>query len=102
MVTPLSDDSTPLPSDGKKCAPYDYTSKVIMSVDDYRKVMKVEFQRVKSLEGNSDYWVTSTWDPNIIHYQNDPVGKITAGLLEQVRVKTVGDLKQIEIGRAHV
>jgi len=102
MVTPLSDDGTPLPSVGKRCAPFDYTSKVIVSVDDYHKLMKIEFQRVKSLKGNNGYWILSTRDPNIIHYQNDPVsnikgvGKKTKELLEEVGIKTVGDVKRIE------
>ena len=102
MVTPLSDDGTPLPSVGRRCVPYDYTSKVMVSVDDYKKLMKAEFQRVRALKGRSGFWVQSNRDPNILYYQNDPVNKIkgigkkTAEVLEQVGVKTVGDLSQFE------
>ena len=102
MVTPLSDDGTPLPSVGKRCTPYNYTSKVIVSVDDYHKLMNIEFQRVKSLKGRTGFWVQSNRDPNILYYQNDPVskmkgvGKKTTEVLEQVGVKTVGDLKRFE------
>jgi len=102
MVTPRSDDGTPLPSIGKRCFPYDYTSKVMISMDDYKRLMKVEYNRVRSLKGSNGYWLESFRDPNILYYQNDPVnklkgvGKKTAERLECIGMKTVGDLKSLK------
>ena len=101
MIAPLSEDGTPLPSTGKRCHPYDYTSKVMISIEDYKRLMKVEFNRVRSLKGTNGYWYQSFRDPNIQYYQNDPVsklkgvGKKTAELLEGIGLKTVGDLKSL-------
>ena len=50
-LTPLSDDGNLLPSTGQRCKPYDYTSKVMISVDNYKRLMKVELNRIKSLKG---------------------------------------------------
>ena len=102
MVTPLSQDGTPLPSVGRRCRPFDYSSKVMISVDDYKRLMQIEFQRVKSLKGRNGYWVSSSRDDTIPYYNDDPVsllkgvGKKTAQLLQEMGIMNIGQLKQIE------
>ena len=54
------------------------------------------------MKGRTGFWVQSNRDPNILYYQNDPVskmkevGKKTAEVIEQVGVKTIGDMRQFE------
>ena len=103
MVTPLSQDSTPLPSVGRRCYPFDYSSKVMTSLDDYKRLMDIEFQRVKSLKGRNGYWVSSSRDDTISYYNDDPVsllkgvGKKTGQLLQEMGMTTIGQLKGIKI-----
>jgi len=102
MVQPLSQDGVPMPSIGRRCQPFDYTSKVMIGIPDYNRLMKVEFQRIKSLKGTNGYWYESSRDPLILYYQSDPtkmlkgVGKKSAEMLESIGIKTVGDLKAIQ------
>ena len=102
MVQPLDQDGIPMPSTGRRCCPFDYTSKVMIGIPDYERLKKVEFQRIKSLKGTNGYWYESSRDPAILYYQNDPikmlkgVGKKTAEMLESIGIKTVGDLKAIQ------
>ena len=102
MVTPLSQDGTPLPQVGRRCHPFDYTSKVMISIDDYERLKKIEFQRVKALNGRNGYWVSSSRDDTIPYYNDDPVsllkgvGKKTAQLLQEMGLRTIGQLKEID------
>jgi len=102
MVTPLGPDAPPLSPVGRRCLPYDYSSKVMISVDDYKKRMKTEFQRVKSLKGHNGYWVSCSRDKDIKYYDDDPViklkgvGKKASKQLQEIGVKTIGELKRID------
>ena len=73
MVTPLDPDGTTLPAEGRRCHPYDYSSKMMISVNDYKRMTKLEFDRVKSLKCRNGYWTSSNRDQNIKYYSNDPV-----------------------------
>ncbi len=74
----------------------------MISVNDYKQLMKVEFNRIRSLKGTNGYWYQSFRDPYILYYHNDPVkqlkevGKKTAELLESIDIKTVGDFKSLK------
>ena len=74
----------------------------MISIDDYERLMKTEFQRVKALNWRNSYWVSSSRDDTIPYYNNDPVsllkgvGKKTAQLLQEMGLKTIGQLKEIE------
>ena len=84
MVQPLSQDGVPMTSIGRRCKPFDYTSKVIIGIPDYKQLMKVEFQRIMALKGTNGYCYESSRDSAILYYQSDPikmlkgVGKKTA------------------------
>ena len=47
MVTPKADDGTHLPSVGRRCFPFNYTSKVLIGFDNFDKMVKTEISRVK-------------------------------------------------------
>ena len=102
MVTPLDPDGNTLPSEGRRCHPYDYSSKVMISKDDYQKMMKLEFQQVKSLKGRNGYWLSSNCDQNIKYYNNDPViqlrgvGEKASQQLNEIGITTIGEVKNIE------
>ena len=102
MVQPLDQAGIAMPSIGRRCHPFDYTSKVMIGIPDYKRLMKVEFQRVKSLKGTNGYWYESARDPTILYYRNDPVkmlkgvGKKAVEMLESIGIKSVGDLKAIQ------
>ena len=55
LKTSLSNDGTPIPTTRQRCQPYDYTSKVMISVDEYNQLVKVEFNRIRSLKGINGY-----------------------------------------------
>ena len=48
-MTPIAEDGTHLPFVGLRCHPFNYTSKVIIGLDDYDKLVANEIARVKSL-----------------------------------------------------
>ena len=87
-----------LPPEGKLCHLFDYSSRVLLSVDDYNKKQKDEIRRVKALVSSSSKWVENGRVPNTI-YHNDCVTKLkgiakeTKKKLEAQGIKTVGDLK---------
>ena len=105
MVTPLGPDSTPLSSEGRRCHPFDYSSRVMISMDDYQRLLKFEFQRIKSLKDQNGYWIKSIHDSNIPYYNDDPlsklkgVGKKTSQLLQEIGVNTIGELKKTEVSQ---
>ncbi len=100
MVTPLAQDNTTLPNEGRRCFPFNYTSKVLISIDDYKRLKKVEFNRVKSLTNRIGVWVESSRIQGKL-YQNDPVsklkgvGKKMSEKLASMGLKTVNDIKQL-------
>ena len=75
MVTPLTQDSTTLPNEGRRCHPFNYTSKVLISIDDYKKLKKVEFNRVRSLSNRVGIWIESSRIAGKL-YCNDPLNKL--------------------------
>ena len=103
MVAPLGPDGTILSQVGRRCHPYDYSSKVMISIDDYERLKKIEINRVKSLKGQNGYWITCSRDKDIKYYNDDPVlllkgvGKKASQLLEEIGIKTIGELKRIKI-----
>ena len=100
MVMPLAPDGTTLQCEGKRCYPFNYSTKVLISIDDYKKMKRIEINRVKNLSGRMGFWVESNRDAGML-YQNDPVslmkgvGKKTVEKLESIGIKTVRDLKKI-------
>ena len=100
MVMPLAPDGTTLPCEGKRCYPFNYSTKVLISIDDYKKMKRIEINRVKYLSGRMGFWVESKRDDGML-YQNDQVslmkgvGKKTVEKLESIGIKTVRDLKKI-------
>ena len=73
----------------------------MISKDDYQKMMKLEFQRVKSLKSRNGYWVSSHRDDSIKYYNSDPViklrgvGKKASQQLKEIGITTVGEIKKI-------
>ena len=73
----------------------------MISIDDYQKMMKLEFQRVKSLKSQNGYWLSCNRDDKIKYYRNDPViklkgvGKKSSQQLKEIGITTVGEVKDI-------
>ena len=74
MVAPLDPNGNSLPSEGRRCALFDYSEKVLISIADYKKNMQIEFSRVRKSSANSQ-WVSRTSDPDTI-YKNECVTKL--------------------------
>ena len=107
MVTPLSPDGTQQSPVGRRCHPFDYTSKVMISIDDYDRLLKIEINRVKSLQGRNGYWVQCSRNKDIKYYSDDPVtllkgvGKKASQKLQEIGIKTIGELKQMKLPIQH-
>ena len=84
-----------------------YTSKVMILIDDYDRLLKIKMNRVKPLKGRSGYWVTSSRSKDIKYYGDDPViflkgiGKKTSQQLEEIGIKVIAELKQMEFPIQH-
>ena len=101
VVSPKANDGeTFLPVVGKRCLPFNYSEKVLLSVSDYEKKMAAEFLIVKNLTAKAGYWV-ETNRPNGVLYLDDPinllkgVGKVMLKKLLDSNFKTLSDLKGI-------
>ena len=101
MVSPKANDGEGfLPVDARRCIPFNYSEKVLLSVTDYEKKRDAEFLRVKNLTGKPGYWVELHRQDGA-HYLNDPVtvlkgvGKAMAKKLSDASLKTVGDVRSI-------
>lgn len=102
MVSPKDPNNSEqyLPVTGKRCPPFDYSEKVLLSVADYEKKMAAEFRRVKSLGNKAGYWIEAQREDDVL-YSNDKldllkgVGKVMKKKLEDNGFKVLGDFKTI-------
>ena len=101
MVTPRGPiEGSFLPIIGKRCLPFDYSEKVLLSVSDYEKKMEAEFRRVKSLSAKTGYWIESTREEGKL-YCDDKVtvlkkaGKKVGQKLENAQFTVLSDLKKV-------
>jgi len=100
MVTPKTVFGEFLPSIGKRCKPFDYSEKVLLSVSDYDDRMAAEFRRVKTLTSRVGYWVEGTREKDALYLDDSlsklkKVGKVTSKKLADNGFITVSDLKNI-------
>ena len=103
MVQPKSPDGTILPSVGRRCHPFDYTSKTMIGIDDYEKMIKIKIDRVKSLSSTKvGFWLQSSREDGKF-YLDDKLTVLkqcaskTADKLNTVGLRSVGDLMAIEV-----
>ena len=99
VVTPLDPDGFFLPEEGRRCFPFNYTGKVLISIPDYNKLMKIEFARVRRLTAQSK-WVVNAMEPGVIYTDESvmklkSVGKKTNDKLNSMGIKIVSDLQKI-------
>ena len=74
--------------EGKRCMPYDYSGKVILSVIDYLEKMNKEITHVKTLKrGKVGHWIAASGRLEGSLYRDD---KATA--LKGIGIKTLGQL----------
>ena len=57
-VQPLDHNGVKLAREGRRCDPFDYSTKLLITIDDFNKYIEQEFRRVKSTSDNSKYWIT--------------------------------------------
>ena len=99
MVAPLDQDGSVLPCVGRRCNLFDYSTKVIISLDDYEKKIKTEISRVKKASSSSN-WVERTRDMSKV-YNDMPLRKLKGcgekgqEKLMSINIKTVEDLQKI-------
>ena len=103
MIQPKSSDGTLLPAVGVRCNLFDYTSKTLISIDDYDKMVKIEIARVKALQSTKlGFWIESAREEGKF-YLNDKLTVLkqcaqkTAEKLFTVGLQTVGDLMDIDV-----
>ena len=100
MVAPLDEEQKNLPSVGRRCNLFDYTSKVIISLNDYEKMKAIEIRRVRTCSPNSTKWITKIREPGMI-YANESVDRLkkcgtqSKKKLVTVGINTVRDLKNV-------
>ena len=106
MIQPVLTDGTILEEEGRTCPLFDYSGKTIISINDYEKKMKFEFERIKSLSAKSTAWVTNPRMPGVI-YDEEPIfvlkgigNKKKNALIDQ-NIKTVKDIKTISDEKAN-
>ena len=84
--------------EGRRCVPYSYTGKTLLSITDYKKKMQDEIRRVKNLKGKLPPWYIDRRPKNAF-WDDDPVsrlpgvGKKTAASLIAIDICKIGDLK---------
>jgi len=83
---------------GEVLKPFDYSSKVILSIKDYNQRLEKEIQRVKSLS-NHTAWITSHREIDTLYNDDElerisGVGDTTAAKLGKIGITTVGELKE--------
>ena len=86
---------------GRVCRPFTYSGKTILSIDDFQKQMKNEFERVRHLSTKIKTWTMTNRDPQDI-FKNDPlsvldkVEKKAEKTLKEIGVRNVRDLKRMK------
>ena len=101
MVTPRGPiEGSFLPIIGKRCLPFDYSEKVLLSVSDYEKKMEAEFRRIKSLSAKTGYWIESTREEGKLYCDDKvtvlkKVGKKVGQKLENAQFTVLSDLKKV-------
>lgn len=100
VVTPINPDTRmPMEQEGRRCKPFVYTGKSILSIKEYKKRVNNEINRVRGLKsGESSGWVVrykhNKGDPL---YDDDPVsymvgcGKLTTEMLKKHGIEAVRD-----------
>ena len=100
-VTPVdATTGAKLPREGRRCIPFDYSAKTILTIKDYKGKQQKEMSRVKGLTGHGGGWVQKPpgWEAGQLYY-DDPVnamqncGKVAATKLAMHGIRTVGDMK---------
>ena len=77
--------------------PFDYSGKVLISLQDYEQKKQNEFRRIRSLSTRSPIWYVRRQEDGSL-YENDPVDKLSGignkakKSMEAKGVKTLGDL----------
>ena len=100
MVAPLDRDGCVEQSVGRRCNLFDYTSKVLISLLDYKKMKLIEISRVKRCTSASTKWIEKTREEGRV-YANENVIKLkkcgnkTSKRLATVGIVTVADLKNV-------
>ena len=90
--------------EGRRCEPFDYTEKVVVSNADWNKLVQNEIQRVKNLtgdcHGHKGPWAVSKRDGKIYEDDNSNkikgIGKNASSILATVGILKVKDLKKMQ------
>ena len=93
----LDHNGVKLAREGRRCDPFDYSTKLLITVDDYNKYIEQEFRRVKSTSDNSKYWITVSREVGKLYADDklDRLNKCGSKTLKKFRsigVFTVYDL----------
>ncbi|CAJ1934687.1 unnamed protein product [Cylindrotheca closterium] len=87
---------------GKRCVPFDYSGKTILSISDYKSKCQAEIQRVRALKGEVPPWYLKTRVKDKC-YRNDTVriglkrvGKVLQEQFQMINIFTIQDLIKTE------
>jgi hypothetical protein len=91
---------------GRRCMPYCYTGKTVVTIAVYNELMESEMRRVKSLKDGGPGWVQSFREPGVIYEAETlaavkvtGMGKKTLEQLASTNIVTVGELKKATINQ---
>jgi len=88
--------------EGRRCTPFDYTGKTVVTILDYKQLIEKEIRRVKNLKVGGSGWVHSLrepgeyWEEELLSTLSIPgFGKKTIEKLKCVNILTVGQIKNM-------
>jgi predicted flap endonuclease-1-like 5' DNA nuclease len=103
MVTPIGDNGEHLPMEGRRCKPFDYTGKTLLTIPDFNKRIKDEIARVKALaHGETSGWVVYEQGSQEKLYKDDSVlemkrcGRVTTSKLHEAGVFTIVQVLELQ------
>ena len=99
VIQPIDSNGNNLPPEGMSCQIFDYSGKTIISLNDFEKFKKQEFQRISTLSDKTKNWIHDPRNPQDLYDDDDllrldRVGKRTKEKLLLANISSVGDLKR--------
>ena len=98
VVTPVVD-GVEQPKEGRRCTPFVYSGKTLLSIPDYDKKIASEIERVRTMKGgHKNGWVVAPQQTREKTYLDDPVSKLKK--VGDTFAKRFNEMMEIRLVRA--
>ena len=100
IVQPVDTNGLDLPCEGRRCELFDYTSKTLISITDYKKMVASEIARVRKCPSTSKKWIEKRREDEKV-YACEKVdrlkkcGNVTKKKLGTIGIVTVRDMQNV-------